>query len=39
MFKISNLDLVEYNMLYIDIFIAEIYIVISESFINLIRLL
>jgi hypothetical protein len=35
----SNLDLVESNMLYIDIFITEIYIVISESFINLIRLL
>jgi hypothetical protein len=39
MFKISNLDLHESNMLYIDIFITEVYIVISESFINLIRLL
>ncbi len=39
LFIISNLDLVESNMLYIDIFITEIYIIISESFINLIRLL
>jgi hypothetical protein len=39
MFKISNLDLVESNMLNIDIFIIEIYVVISGSLINLIRLL
>ncbi len=39
MFKILNLDLVESNMLYIDIFITKIYIFISESFIDLIRLL
>jgi hypothetical protein len=39
LFIISNLDPVESNMLYMDIFIKKIYIVISESFINLIRLL
>jgi hypothetical protein len=37
MFKISNLDLVESNMLNTDIFIKEIYVVISGSLINLIR--
>jgi hypothetical protein len=39
LFMISYVDLVVSNMLYIDIFMTEIYIVMSESFINLIRLL
>jgi hypothetical protein len=33
------MDLVESNMLYIDIFITEIYVIISVSLINLIRIL
>jgi hypothetical protein len=39
LFKIATLHLVDSNLLYIDIFTAEIYVVTSGSFINLIRLL
>ena len=39
LFKIPNLDLVESNMIYLDIFLTEIYVIISVSLINLIRLL
>jgi hypothetical protein len=39
LFKIATLDLVDTNLLYIDIFTVEMYVVTSGSFINLIRLL